>query len=169
MANSKFRKKYTRKHKKYNKKITRKHKKSNKTAKKRVINKKRFLCKRGGRQQNPYNNMTSCVNHNNDTDNDNEMQDNEMQDNEMQNNENIKINNIIVLIQNYILYNDTEYNTNLLNIEINGLDINNLYEKIGFILDNTNIIEVVSVSNINKKEEVIVALKNILDLVPENN
>uniref|UniRef100_A0A6C0J0K9 Uncharacterized protein n=1 Tax=viral metagenome TaxID=1070528 RepID=A0A6C0J0K9_9ZZZZ len=167
MTVSKFRKKGTRKNKKSNKKTRSKNKKSNKSTKKRIINKKRFLHKRGGRQSNPYNNMTSCVNHNNDNDTDN---DNEMQDNEMQDNENIKINNIIVLIQNYILYNDTEYNTHLLNIEINGLDIDNLYNKIVGIINTTNGIQENGSSNQQlRRLEVIVALNNILVLVPENN
>jgi len=156
--NKKSNKKTKRKNKKSNKKTKRKNKKSNKTITKRIINKKHFLHKRGGRQQNlNYDDSTNCINPNDDE---------FIDDYEII--ENIKINNIIVLIQNYIVYNNNEYNTHSLNIEINELEINDLYEKIKFILDKTDIIKETD-SNRNRKEDVIDALNNILDLFPENN
>ena len=145
MTNSKFRKKYTRKNKKSNK--------SNKS------NKKRFLHKRGGRQPcNPTNYIDN-------QDDDNSIIYNVDDGTEIVDDNN-KIKDIIVFIHEYILQDNPEYNTNLLNHEINQLDVDNLHNKIQVIIDITN-----TEDNKRKrrKEEVIVALNNILDIVPENN
>jgi hypothetical protein len=140
MVNSKFRKKYTRKNKKSNK-----------------SNKKRFLHKRGGRQ--PCN-TTNYID--NQDDNDNSII-YDVDDGTEIVDDNNKIKDIIVFIHEYILQDNPEYNTNLLNHEINQLDIDNLYNKIQVIIDITNAEDN---KRKHRKEEVIVALNNILDLVP---
>lgn len=164
MTVSKFRKKDTRKNKKSNKKARIKNKKSNKTIKKRIINKKRFLHKRGGRQSNPY--YTNCINPD---DEPNQFVNELNNDNEMD--ETTKIDSINILIKNYILDDDNEYTTSLLNAEINELDIDQLRSKILGIINTTiGIQENGSRTNqLRRKIDVIVALNNILDLVPENN
>ena len=165
MTVSKFRKKGTRKNKKSNKKTRSKNKKSNKSTKKRIINKKRFLHKRGGRQSNlHHDDYTNCINQNDGSNLPNEF----INENEM--NETTNIDNINIHIKNYILGNDDEYTTTLLNHEINELDIDNLYNKIVGIINTTNGIQENGSSNQQlRRLEVIVALNNILVLVPENN
>jgi hypothetical protein len=164
MVNSKFRKKYTRKNKKSNKKTRSKNKKSNKSTKKRIINKKRFLHKRGGRQSNPY--YTNCINPDDES---NQFVNELNNDNEMD--ETTKIDSINILIENYILDDDDEYTTSVLNEEINELDIDQLRSKILGIINTTIGIHEngSSIGQLRRKINVIYALDNILVLVPENN